>query len=85
MIKITRSEFEKKTGNNHYQPYAEQLLNLFDIEIIDDPVPLRLECYVTWDHEGCVTFPYGDLGNLVGEKLKPFIGKRTRMILEEIV
>lgn len=53
-----------------------------DIEIYTQPrIPMTLEADVAWESDGFV-HPTGDF---IVTKLQPFIGKRTKMVLTEVI
>lgn len=91
MKQITRSEF-KRIEKEHF-PNMPSCLHEEDIafykdlgiEIIDDPVPLRLECEVSivMSSKGVIVLDTADSD--LDKLLFPFAGKSAKIIIEEKV
>jgi len=90
MKQITRSEFSNIV-KKHYPDspdvlYPNDILYYKDlgVEIVDDPVPLRLECDVqVYENLGYIVLAF--TGTKDAHMYRKFKDKNARMILEEIV
>ena len=65
----------------------EELFDIFGLGwgFYSEPkVPLTLDCEVEWAQDHSYKYPVF-IGDVEDEALKPFLGKRTRMVLTEIL